>query len=168
MKAICIHKKIKKQKFERLTPGDDVRYRNARWEVATVCCISTENATIILRKKMSRIHVIIELVTDGGEMFFQFKEISPEGITSWGETSETSEIKFVSGHFGAMKENEETVYTPIQVGDEFIHRNHDKRYVVKFIAEDGSLIAWDSDYHRSVFVNRNDRDQLKAYDMKLS
>lgn len=117
---------------------------------------------------MSRIHVIIELVTDSGEMSFRFKEISPEGITSWGETSETSEIKFVSGHFGVMKENEETVYTPIQVGDEFVHRNHDKRYVVKFIAEDGSLIAWDSDYHRSVFVNRNDRDQLKAYDMKLS
>lgn len=46
--------------------------------------------------------------------------------------------------------------------------NHDKRYVVKFIAEDGSLIAWDADYHRSVFVNHNDRDQLKAYDMKLS
>ncbi|ADM79771.1 hypothetical protein phiAS4_ORF0199 [Aeromonas phage phiAS4] len=167
MKAICIRKKIKKQKFERLTPGDDVRYQNARWEVATVCCI-TENPMIILRKKMSRIHVIIELATDCSEMFFQFKEISPEGITSWGETSETSEIKFVSGHFGVMKENEETVYTPIQVGDEFIHRNHDKRYVVKFIAEDGSLIAWDSDYHRSVFVNRNDRDQLKAYDMKLS
>lgn len=167
MKAICIRKKIKKQKFERLTPGDDVRYQNARWEVATVCCI-TENPMIILRKKMSRIHVIIELVTDCVEMSFRFKEISPEGITSWGETPETSEIKFVSGHFGAMKENEETVYTPIQVGDEFIHRNHDKRYVVKFIAEDGSLIAWDSDYHRSVFVNRNDRDQLKAYDMKLS
>lgn len=167
MKAICIRKKIKKQKFERLTPGDDVRYQNARWEVATVCCI-TENPMIILRKKMSRIHVIIELATGGGEMFFQFKEISPEGITGWGETSETSEIKFASGHFGVMKENEETVYTPIQVGDEFIHRNHDKRYVVKFIAEDGSLIAWDSDYHRSVFVNRNDRDQLKAYDMKLS
>ncbi|AWH15606.1 hypothetical protein KNT91_gp082 [Aeromonas phage 60AhydR15PP] len=167
MKAICIRKKIKKQKFERLTPGDDVRYKNARWEVATVCCI-TENPTIILRKKMSRIHVIIELVTDCGEMSFRFKEISPEGITIWGETSETSEIKFVSGHFGVMKENEETVYTPIQVGDEFIHRNHDKRYVVKFIAEDGSLIAWDADYHKSVFVNRNDRDQLKAYDMKLS
>ena len=40
MKAICIRKKIKKQKFERLTPGDDVRYKNARWEVATVCCIT--------------------------------------------------------------------------------------------------------------------------------
>lgn len=168
MKAICIRKKIKKQKFERLTPGDDVRYQNARWEVATVCCISTENPTIILRKKMSRIHVIIELVTDRGEMSFRFKEISPEGITNWGETSETSEIKFAGGHFGAMKENEETVYAPIQVGDEFNHRNHNKRYTVKFIAEDGSLIAWDEEHKKSVFVNRNDRDQLKAYDMKLS
>ena len=166
MKAICIRKKVKEQKFKRLVPGDEVRYQNGRWEVATVCCISTENPTIILRKKMSRIHIIIELVIDRGEMSFRFKEISPEGITNWGETSETSEIKFAGGHFGAMKETEETVYAPIQIGDKFHHNR--RTYIVKFVADDGSALAWDEEHQKSVFVNRNDRDQLKAYGMQLS
>ncbi|UOX40465.1 hypothetical protein UGMREWDR_CDS0149 [Aeromonas phage GomatiRiver_11] len=169
MKAICIRKKVKNEKFKRLTPGDEVRYQGARWEVATVCCVSEQSPTVILRKKMSRIHVIVELVIDHGQVFFQFKEISPEGIREWGDTPETSGIKFSGGYFGMMKETEETVYAPIQVGDEFVHSNRGVyRYTVKFIADDGSLIAWDSERGKSIFVNRNDRDQLKAYGMQLS
>ncbi|UYD57464.1 hypothetical protein OFDDKENP_00088 [Aeromonas phage B614] len=166
MKAICIRKKVKGQKFKRLTPGDEVRYQGARWEVATVCCVSEQSPTVILRKKMSRIHVIIELHND---RLFQFKEISPESITTWVDSIEQSEIKFSGGYFGMMKETEETIYAPIQVGDEFIHNNRGTyRYTVKFIADDGSLIAWDSERGKSIFVNRNDRDQLKAYGMQLS
>lgn len=149
-------------------PGDVFKYKDGRWECVTVNSNSTENPVLVIRKKMTRIVMIIELKLQNGICCLDFKEVSPDGIRCWTDTCAHSEIKTtLTSNFTIADEIEETLSVPIEVGDEFNH-GWDRKYVVKFIADDGSLIAWDEERNKSIFVNRNDRDQLKAYGMTLN
>ncbi|APU02382.1 hypothetical protein [Aeromonas phage SW69-9] len=167
MKDICIRKKVKSTKQKRIAPADVFKYKDGRWECITVNSNSTENPVLVIRKKMTRIVMIIELRLLNGICCFDFKEVSPDGIRCWSDICANSEINITGGNFTISDEIEETVSVPIEVGDTFNHK-WDVKYIVKFIADDGSLIAWDEERKKSIFVNRNDRDQLKAYGMTLN
>lgn len=137
-----------------------------RWEVLINNCSSAQVPTLVLRKKMTPGKCI--MIVRVSDIHFVFEKIEETDITKWSEEFGFSGLEFTDT-FGTIQETFETAYRPIAVGDIFQHprAGGTRHYVVKFIAGDGSLIAWDEERQKSFFVNRQDRDQLRAYGMEL-
>lgn len=172
MKIIHIRKKDKVKKFERITEGNIINLDGDRWEVLAVNCSSSYAPTMVLRKKMAtaKCIMIVRVDINQGGPHFTFEKINGINILKWTDAFGFSGLEFTGSVFGTLQETIETGYHPVVIGDMFQHSAGGRgihRYVVKFIADDGSLVAWDEERHKSVFVNRNDRDQLRAYGMEL-
>lgn len=173
MKSIHIRKKVKVKCFERAVPGKVILLHGSRWEVLVDHPMVIHESVIIMRQKMTTSKCVliarIENISSD-EPYFAFEQIDGTAVNRWKEKLNTGDLRFNDGVFGTDVEVSETGFHPAKVGDEFVRHAdgwNTSLYTVKYVADDGSLIAWNEERKKSIFVNRNDRDQLHAYGMEL-
>lgn len=162
MKKLHMAKNVKITKYKHVKAGDKLV---DGYTVNVVCCEENGTQSILLEHKKSKSHLYLEHITPQGKC--SFVGFSPKGVTNGDGDIAVYGMKVKNNFICVGVESYDSQISPVEVGDEIYYPNGGYKITVDFVANDGSIVAWDSIKNRSYYINRNDRDQLKALNLVL-
>lgn len=162
MKKLHIQKNKIKISEAPVEQGDMVKISGEPYDVNL---INKSAGVVIMHKRNARAFIIFHMNSKGALVEYIDQNVNSRISIAMGNAYANALI-VRDNRLIQVKQSETPVDVPVTVGDEISRDNRTLKVV--FVAEDGSLVAWDAERKTSVYINRNDRDQIKAYGLKLA
>lgn len=162
MKKLHMAKNVKITKYKHVKAGDKLV---DGYTVNVVCCEENGTQSILLNHNKSKSSLYLEHISSQGRCSSVL--FTPRGVTNGDDDIAVYGMMVKNNFICVGVESYDSQISPVEVGDEIYYPNGGYNITIDFVANDGSVVAWDSIKNRSYYINRNDRDQLKALNLVL-